>query len=79
VVVGNDGTRFACWIEPVRDQRRWIILSEKQDQYIGPAYLGEPTIGQIHALVKEWWEMKGRLGHQHVTPETMLRRLRMDE
>lgn len=73
VVVANDGMLFVCWVEPIADQRRWIFISRHQDRYVGPPYDGEDSLGQIKALVNEWWEMKGRLGQKNVTPEKMRR------
>jgi hypothetical protein len=73
VVVANDGMLFACWVEPLGDLQRWIFISRDQDRYIGPVYQGEASLGQIKALVNEWWDMKGRLGHENITPEKMRR------
>ena len=58
VVTARDGTLFACRLEVIEGEIRWVFVSSNRAEYFGPVFAWEDTLEQIRALVADWWEHK---------------------
>jgi hypothetical protein len=58
VVTARDGTLFACWLEVIEGEIRWIFVNSDRSEYFGPVYEWEDSLERIRALVANWWEHK---------------------
>ena len=55
VVTARDGTLFACWLEVIENEIRWMFITSDRAEYFGPLYGGENSVGRIQELVDRWW------------------------
>ena len=55
VVTARDGTPFACWLEVIENEIRWMFINSDRAEYFGPLYGGEDSVERIQALVGDWW------------------------
>ena len=55
VVAARDGTVFACWLEVIEHEIRWMFINSDRSEYFGPLYGGEDSLERIRALVGDWW------------------------
>jgi hypothetical protein len=56
VVTDHDGAVFACWLEVIENEIRWLFVSSNRAEYFGPVYAGERSPEALRALVGAWWE-----------------------
>ena len=56
VVTAHDGTLFACWLEVIEGEIRWVFINSDRAEYFGPVYSGETSVEELRHLVGAWWE-----------------------